>query len=122
MPLDCITFVQSFVKNKFSGYEVVTCGQANSANVTGAVLQSFVTNAPEPVVDTDFIICALCAWLYHFQIVGHLLSLWVLYDLRDCRLLPLCVRGSRFTGCNVTYAGRCVPTFRDSLSVSHLQV
>jgi len=50
-----------FRQKPFSGYEVVTCGHVNPANVTGAVFQPFVTNAPEPVVDTDFITCAVCA-------------------------------------------------------------
>ena len=81
-----------------------------------------ITNAPEPAVDNDFISCAVCAWLYRFQIVGHLLSLGF---CMTCEISGFC-RGVyevlALTGCYVIYASRCVPTFRDNLSVSHLQV
>jgi len=83
---------------------------------------AFCYECPEPVVDTDFISCAVCAWLYRFQIIGHLLSLAF---CMTCEIAGSCrcvYEVLALTGCCVTYAGRCVPTFRDSLSVSHLQV
>ena len=88
---------------------------------TGVVLQPFDTNAPQPVVDSDFISCAVCAWLYRFQIVGHLLSLGFCLTCENASFCRCVYEVLAFTGCYVTYAGRCVPTFRDSLPVSHLQ-
>ena len=67
---------------------------------------AFVMNAPEPVVDTDFISCTVCAWLCRFQIVGHLLSLGF---CMTCEISGFC-RGVyevlALTGCYVTYSGQ----------------